>query len=166
MIGYNSLEPESNLIATAVRGVGADGRDLSSATCGLYNRQGERYPHGGETRSEVPCVTRFLKTFRIDDGDEFHFGLEYLFGRRSNLALRLGAWLDPDHQLYYDFEDRDPDDLQPEDRFRPAISPRTRTRCTGPEASAWCSTASRSTSPSTSPTGREIFSLSSVYRFR
>lgn len=33
-----------------------------------------------------------------DDGDEFHVGGEYVFlGSRPLLALRAGAWLDPDH---------------------------------------------------------------------
>jgi long-subunit fatty acid transport protein len=37
----------------------------------------------------------------IDDADEFHFGAEYVFFESTPVvALRLGAWLDPDHQMY------------------------------------------------------------------
>jgi long-chain fatty acid transport protein len=37
----------------------------------------------------------------IDDADELHFGAEYVFLESSPVvAVRLGAWLDPDHQMY------------------------------------------------------------------
>jgi hypothetical protein len=37
----------------------------------------------------------------IDDADELHFGTEYVFLESSSvIAVRLGAWLDPDHQMY------------------------------------------------------------------
>jgi long-subunit fatty acid transport protein len=37
----------------------------------------------------------------IDDADELHFGAEYVFLESSPvIAMRLGAWLDPDHQMY------------------------------------------------------------------
>ena len=37
----------------------------------------------------------------IDDADELHFGAEYVFLDSSPvIAVRLGAWLDPDHQMY------------------------------------------------------------------
>lgn len=37
----------------------------------------------------------------IDDADELHFGAEYAFLESSPVvAVRLGAWLDPDHQMY------------------------------------------------------------------
>lgn len=37
----------------------------------------------------------------IDDADEFHFGAEYVFLESTPvIAVRLGAWLDPDHQMY------------------------------------------------------------------
>ncbi|TNF74850.1 MAG: hypothetical protein EP299_06810 [Acidobacteria bacterium] len=36
----------------------------------------------------------------LEDGDEYHVGGEYAFlGSKPVVALRLGAWLDPDHQL-------------------------------------------------------------------
>jgi hypothetical protein len=38
----------------------------------------------------------------LEDGDELHFGAEYVFlGSTPILALRLGAWLDPDHRIGY-----------------------------------------------------------------
>jgi long-subunit fatty acid transport protein len=37
----------------------------------------------------------------IDDADELHFGAEYVFLESTPvIAVRLGAWLDPDHQMY------------------------------------------------------------------
>ena len=37
----------------------------------------------------------------IDDADELHFGAEYVFlDSTPVIAVRLGAWLDPDHQMY------------------------------------------------------------------
>jgi hypothetical protein len=36
----------------------------------------------------------------VDDADELHLGGEYVFLRSTPvIAVRLGAWLDPDHQL-------------------------------------------------------------------
>ena len=43
----------------------------------------------------------------MDDGNEAHFGLEYVFLNTNPLvALRLGAWLDPDHR--FATEEKDP----------------------------------------------------------
>jgi long-subunit fatty acid transport protein len=40
--------------------------------------------------------------FLLDDGDELHLGGEYVFlGSSPIVALRLGLWRDPDHQLRY-----------------------------------------------------------------
>ncbi len=114
-VRYSKLEPESNLIFVALRGTSIDGRDLGAATCGDYNLQGDRYPHGDETRSAVSCVSPYLSNFEIDDADELHLGFEYLLDR--SVAFRAGAWYDPDHQLAYDFGGRDPESLAPEDRF-------------------------------------------------
>jgi long-subunit fatty acid transport protein len=37
---------------------------------------------------------------QVDDGDEFHAGVEYVLLRTTPLvALRVGAWLDPDHRF-------------------------------------------------------------------
>ena len=42
----------------------------------------------------------------IDDADEFHFGAEYVFlDKTPVIAIRLGAWIDPDHQMYATVDD-------------------------------------------------------------
>ena len=117
-VRYSSLTPEANLISTALRGLGLDGRDLAFATCGDYNRNGDRYPHENETRSEVPCVSPDLGNFKVEDANELHLGFEYVLARKRPVALRLGVWHDPDHQLAYDFGGRVGEDVRrPEDRF-------------------------------------------------
>ena len=37
----------------------------------------------------------------LDDGDELHAGVEWVFPGRSVIALRAGAWLDPDHRVRF-----------------------------------------------------------------
>lgn len=50
--------------------------------------------------SSIPQSMR-LDDQTIDDADELHFGAEYVFLESSPvIAVRLGAWLDPDHQMY------------------------------------------------------------------
>lgn len=50
--------------------------------------------------AQPPEVT--LDEFEIDDGDEYHLGVERVLALgRSNLYLRAGAWHDPAHQLEY-----------------------------------------------------------------
>jgi len=59
------------------------------------------------TRVEYSSIAESLDTqvfdadqLKLDDGDEFHLGLEYVFVRsRPIVALRLGAWHDPAHSL-------------------------------------------------------------------
>jgi hypothetical protein len=47
---------------------------------------------------------RFPET--IDDGNELHLGGEYAFLQTNPVvALRLGAWLDPDHRVHGDETD-------------------------------------------------------------
>lgn len=46
-----------------------------------------------------------LGDFVIDDASEFHVGLEYVIRSRTPVALRAGAWLDPDHQIRYEGAD-------------------------------------------------------------
>jgi long-chain fatty acid transport protein len=42
----------------------------------------------------------------VDDADEWHLGAEYVFlSSKPVVALRLGAWLDPDHQLHATSDD-------------------------------------------------------------
>lgn len=53
---------------------------------------------------------------RVDDGDEFHAGVEIAFLRSTPIiALRAGAWLDPDHRLRATADTTDP--------FRPSLLP-------------------------------------------
>jgi len=46
-----------------------------------------------------------LGDFTIDDADELHFGLEYVIRSSTPVALRAGAWHDPDHQIRYEGQD-------------------------------------------------------------
>ena len=47
-----------------------------------------------------------LDDVAVDDADELHLGGEYVFlGSTPVLAVRLGAWLDPDHQLRHTGDD-------------------------------------------------------------
>lgn len=58
-------------------------------------------PYYGATLSEED-----LRDFEIDDADEYHIGLEYVFtGMKYPLAVRLGTWLEPSHNLVYNGED-------------------------------------------------------------
>ncbi len=48
-----------------------------------------------------------LNQFRVNDTDEFHFGLEYSFLKVKNpVTVRLGGWYDPDHSLWFAGQDR------------------------------------------------------------
>ncbi len=61
---------------------------------------------------EFSVLTRenVLDQFEVDDGDEIRLGLEYLLiNSRVPVALRAGAWQDPDHQLR--FNGPNPEDL-------------------------------------------------------
>ncbi len=49
--------------------------------------------------SDIPSSLG-LDDMTIDDADELHFGAEYVFlGSTPIIALRLGTWLEPDHQM-------------------------------------------------------------------
>jgi len=40
---------------------------------------------------------------RLEDADEFHFGIEHLFlDAKPMIAMRIGAWTDPAHQIHDD----------------------------------------------------------------
>ena len=40
--------------------------------------------------------------FFLEDGNEFHGGVEYVFGNvRTTPAIRVGAWYDPDHSVQF-----------------------------------------------------------------
>ena len=61
------------------------------------------------TRVEYSDILSGLTLFdalRVDDADELHLGAEYVFFEsKPVVALRLGAWLDPDHRIRYVGED-------------------------------------------------------------
>jgi hypothetical protein len=55
--------------------------------------------------SDIPDSLR-LDELTIDDIDELHLGAEYVFlGSTPIIALRLGAWLEPDHQMRATIDD-------------------------------------------------------------
>jgi len=50
----------------------------------------------------IPVLEPEVPNFSINDGDEYHIGLEYGFIKMANpLLLRAGAWLDPAHATTY-----------------------------------------------------------------
>ncbi len=50
----------------------------------------------------IPTLEPEVPNFSVEDGDEYHFGLEYGFINMSSpLLLRAGAWLDPAHATTY-----------------------------------------------------------------
>lgn len=49
--------------------------------------------------SDIPASLR-LDDATVDDADELHLGAEYVFlGSTPIIAVRLGTWLEPDHQM-------------------------------------------------------------------
>jgi long-subunit fatty acid transport protein len=55
-----------------------------------------------QNMSGLPGLASQLGNFRVDDGDEFHLGFEYILIAMDNpVALRAGTWLDPAHQIGY-----------------------------------------------------------------
>jgi long-chain fatty acid transport protein len=55
--------------------------------------------------SSIP-VSLDLDDQTIDDADELHLGAEYVFlGATPIIALRLGTWLEPDHQMHATTDD-------------------------------------------------------------
>lgn len=63
-----------------------------------------------EPEKNVLSRRNVIDQFKIDDANELHLGFEYVFlSLRSPLALRAGAWSDPDHQMR--FVSDNPDDI-------------------------------------------------------
>ncbi len=102
-VRYSRLEPKSNILFSGLE---------NPNSCGDFDLQG--------TPQDVPCRSSAsrLERFVIDDANELHLGVEYVFRGRTPLALRLGAWFDPDHQLR--FAGTGP---PPEDRFEAPFGP-------------------------------------------
>ncbi len=56
--------------------------------------------------SDIVSGTAVFDSVRVDDADELHLGAEYVFLESTPVvALRLGAWFDPDHRVRYVGED-------------------------------------------------------------
>ena len=50
----------------------------------------------------TPTETAAAKLLKVDDANEIHLGLEYLFlNLRYPIAVRVGAWRDPDHRIRF-----------------------------------------------------------------
>lgn len=107
-VEYSALTPKANLIRNVV--VGQNGSNVEN--CGVENAE-------GEPQALNPCITGpNFGNFKVDDATEVHVGGEWVFPGRRAFAIRLGGWLDPDHQLYYDTGGRSLDQITaPEDRF-------------------------------------------------
>ncbi len=101
--------PESSLRdgieLPAVFGVGAAYRSPAGAFTASFEWDRVEYSRIVETLDPVVFDTRGLI---LDDADELRLGFEYAFLRsRPLLALRLGVWLDPDHRIRVESDERD-----------------------------------------------------------
>ena len=103
-VGYSRLQPRDNILLLGLSNGGS---------CGDFDLSGEP--------TEVPCEVAAgrLARFRVDDAVELHLGIEYVLRRQRPIALRVGAWHDPDHQLRFEGASTRP----PEDRFAPRFLP-------------------------------------------
>ena len=80
-----------------VFGLGAAYRSSGGAFTASFEWDRIRYSRIVETLDPGVFDTEGL---RLDDADELHLGFEYAFlNSRPLIALRLGAWLDPDHRI-------------------------------------------------------------------
>lgn len=105
-VGYSRLEPDANILL--------NGLDRP-ASCGDFDADGRPQPR-------QPCVVapRRFERFRVPDTTEPHLGLEWVrteglpawLGARGvrALALRFGAWHEPDHRLVFEDPGGPPDD--------------------------------------------------------
>lgn len=61
-----------------------------------------RYSQFTDNFADIGNRSEISKDFKIDDGNEYRLGLQYAFPiGTSTLALRAGAWRDPDHRVRY-----------------------------------------------------------------
>lgn len=103
--GTPTLSLRDRIELPAVVGLGAAYRSPGGAFTASFEWDRIEYSRITETLDPGVFDTRGLV---IDDADELHFGFEYAFLRsRPLLALRLGVWLDPDHQIRIESEERD-----------------------------------------------------------
>ena len=48
-----------------------------------------------------------IEDLTVDDGSEYHLGVEYTFVKQAPIvAIRLGAWLDPDHRVRHEGDEQ------------------------------------------------------------
>jgi long-subunit fatty acid transport protein len=94
--GVSLGSAESPISAPAVWGLGFAFRSVSGRLTLAF--EWDRVEYATLVDSLDPAV--FPAPPVLDDGNEYHVGGEYaLLGAKPVIALRLGAWLDPDHQL-------------------------------------------------------------------
>jgi hypothetical protein len=82
-----------------VYGIGAAYKSRSGAVTVSFEWDRVQYSTIFESMDQAAIDTEDLE---LDDGDELHLGFEYVFIKTTPaVALRLGAWRDPDHQFRY-----------------------------------------------------------------
>ena len=101
----NSYLPERSLVSQSVSGNDTDWGLIGGF---LWRLLANRAPDGGLTVSFQWDHIEYSKIVEsagltdraVDDADELHLGAEYVFLHSTPIvAVRLGAWRDPDHQL-------------------------------------------------------------------
>lgn len=99
--------PEGTVLSSAsspigfpdVYGLGAAYKSQTGAVTVSFEWDRVQYSTIFESMNQEALDTEELE---LDDGDELHLGFEYVFIRSTPIiALRLGAWRDPDHQFRY-----------------------------------------------------------------
>ncbi len=94
--GVDLGSAESPISAPAVYGLGFAYRSTSGRLTLAF--EWDRVEYATLVDSLDPAA--FPAPPVLDDGNEYHVGGEYAFlGASPVVAIRLGAWLDPDHQL-------------------------------------------------------------------
>jgi long-subunit fatty acid transport protein len=104
-VNDNSLTGTGTYQLPDVISVGASVQPNDSWTIGLeIARVG--YSNLEPTLNQLVALDADLGTdlgdFKIDDGTEVRLGFEYVIAGSTDIALRLGGWLDPDHQMRWE----------------------------------------------------------------
>jgi long-chain fatty acid transport protein len=99
--GATTFDSTGTFNLPAVYGAGLAFKPSDALTFTLdYDRV--EYSALTEDLTGIPGLAPEFPNFTVDDGDEYHVGLEYLIlASSSPVALRAGAWLDPAHQVRY-----------------------------------------------------------------
>jgi hypothetical protein len=62
------------------------------------------------TLPRIPAPPAAKSGYVADDSNQFHAGIEYVFASMKNpLAIRVGAWNDPDHRIRFTADATDSD---------------------------------------------------------